>query len=93
MAQITKELAVRICKKLDAVKLSTRNGAHEKWGVFQDGKLIGAFGIRHSPNKEQSHDHIPKDLNLSPHFTRELGICTKSRDEYLECLNEKGLLL
>jgi hypothetical protein len=89
MTQITKELAVKICKKLQATLLS--KGAHEHWGVFHEDKLIGTFGIRHGSEKDQSHDHIPKNLNLPTHFTRELGICTKSRDEYIEYLRDKGL--
>jgi hypothetical protein len=90
MAQITKELASKICRKLDAQLL--KDGAHQRGGVFHKEVLIGTIGIRHGSNKDQSHDHIPKELNLSPHFTRELGICTKSRDEYLNVLREKKLL-
>jgi hypothetical protein len=69
--QITKELAIKICKKLDVC------------GIFFNDQLIAHFGIRRGSNKEAGHDHVPKELNVSTGFAKQLGMCTKQRDDYL----------
>jgi hypothetical protein len=84
MANITKEHAQVICKKLGAVDETSSGAAHERHCVYHGKILLGHIGIRHGSKRDQSHDHIPKDLNVSPRFALELATCTKSRDEYLE---------
>jgi hypothetical protein len=80
---ITKELAVKIAAKLKAVDQSRPNAPHEDWCVYQDGQLVGHFGIRRGSSWDQGHDHVQKALNVTTGFARELAICTKSRDDYL----------
>lgn len=86
---ITKELALKISEKLKARPIGTRRGPHENYGVFYNEKLIAMFGIRRGSSKDLGHDHIQKNLNVSTGFAKQLGICTKSRDDYLR---EQGLL-
>jgi hypothetical protein len=83
MAPITKELALKICTKLRAQNITPANAAHDKYGVFHENVLVGLIGIRRSPRKDQGHDHVPKELNVGHRFAWELGICTKSREDFL----------
>lgn len=48
MATITKELAIKIAKKLGA-EIQNRGGAHDLAKVYYKGKLIAHFGIRRCP--------------------------------------------
>jgi hypothetical protein len=86
---ITKELAIKICDKLQGVLMPTKNAVHDVYGVYYNNQLIAQFGIRHGSNKEAGHDHIQKALNVSTGFTKQLAICTKSREDYLR---ERDLL-
>ena len=92
MPLITKEHALRICRKLEAKDITPHNSAHEKFGVFYDGKMVGFVGIRRSPRRDQPHGHVPADLNLPPRFAWEIASCTKYLSDYLSYLKEKGLL-
>ena len=87
---ITKELAEKIAKKLGATLVKSR--AHTIAQVFHEGTLIVSFGIRHGSEKDQGHDHIPADIHIGPGKTKRLGQCPMSRDEWIECLREKGLI-
>jgi hypothetical protein len=89
---ITKEVALKICKKLEGRDITKKNDAHDVCGIFYNGQMIAHFGIRRGSNKEAGHDHIPKDLNVSAGFAKELGACTKYRDDYLDHLRERRLL-
>jgi len=88
---ITKELAVKIAKKLDAT-ISRTGGAHDLAAVFEDGILVASFGIRRASKKDKGHDHIPADIHVGPRFAKGLGQCPKSREEWIEVLREKGIL-
>jgi hypothetical protein len=57
MAQINKQLAENIVKKLKATKISS--GAHIDYEVqdFQ-GKVVAITSLRHGSSKELGHDHI-----------------------------------
>jgi hypothetical protein len=81
--QITKELAIKICKKLDGQDITKKNDVHDVCGIFFNDQLIAHFGIRRGSNKEAGHDHVPKELNVSTGFAKQLGMCTKQRDDYL----------
>jgi hypothetical protein len=86
--QITKELALKIVKKLEAKKEPDAGGAHDVFLVYDgDDSLVASFGIRHASEKDKGHDHIPKELQVGPNFAKQLGQCPKSRNDYL---NEIG---
>lgn len=80
---ITKELALRIADKLGAKKITTKNAAHDNYGVYHNDLLLATFGIRRSSQKDIGHDHVQKNLNIRTAFAKQLGICTKSREDYL----------
>lgn len=86
--QITKELAIRIVSKLQAVEESEPGAAHQTYVVYHDGVEVASFGIRRSSQKNKGHDHIPKELRVGPHFAKDLGLCPKSRDDYLRKIGE-----
>jgi|SRR5208282_2097459 hypothetical protein len=90
---ITKELALKIKDKLDGQPITTKNDEHDEYGIYVNGVLIAHFGIRRGSNKEAGHDHVQKDLNVSTGFAKQIGICKKYRDDYLDHLRERGLLL
>ena len=91
MPIITKELALRIVKKLKA-KMHTRpDRPHDLACVFEGGKLIAQFGIRRGSNKEQGHDHIPDQLFVRPRDAKLLGQCPLSREAWVKILTEKGM--
>ena len=48
------------------------------------GEAVAIFGIRHSSRKDKGHGHIPGELRVGPRFAKELAICNKSREDYLE---------
>ena len=89
---ITKELALKICKKLEGRDITKKNDVHDICGIFLNEQLIAHFGIRRGSNKEAGHDHIPRNLNVSPGFAKQIGLCTKYRDDYLDHLRKRGLL-
>ncbi len=87
--QITKELALRIVDKLEAVEITDKGDEHDEYGVFHEGQLIQSFGVRRGSRRGAGHDHIPGDLDVGPNFAKQLGQCPKSRDDYLR---KMGLL-
>ena len=92
MAIITKELALRIVKKLKA-KIQPRPGhPHDLACVFEGDILVATFGIRHGSNKNLGHDHIPDNLHVRPREAKLLGQCPLSRDEWVAILVKKGLV-
>jgi len=88
--QINKEMAYEIAKKLEAVL--EPDGPHKVAKIFHKGEMIRKFGIRHASNKDIGHDHIPKDLNCSPRFAKELAWCSKYLSDYISLLEEQDLL-
>lgn len=91
MAIITKELALRIVKKLKAKMHPRPDRPHDLACVFEDGKLIAQFGIRRGSSKELGHDHIPDQIFVRPREARLLGQCPLSREEWITLIREKGL--
>jgi hypothetical protein len=87
---ITKELAVKIIKKLDATKVAS-GGAHDQYQItdFQ-GRVVAVTSVRHGSNKELGHDHMPDDLHLGPSKTKSLGQCNISRKQFIAILQEQG---
>jgi hypothetical protein len=86
---ITKELAIKIRDKLDGRPIITKNAVHDVYGIYHNGQLIAQFGIRRGSSKDSGHDHVQKELNVSTGFAKQLGVCTKQRDDYLR---ERNLL-
>jgi hypothetical protein len=74
---ITKELAIKIRDKLHAVLIPQRSSAHDVYGIYYEGQIIATFGIRRGSEKDKGHDHIPRDINVSTGFAKQIGICNK----------------
>jgi hypothetical protein len=89
---ITKEIAVKIKEKLCDIDLTKPKSPHDVFGIRFEGKIVGVVSIRRGSEKDKGHDYIPKDINVSPGFAKQIGICNKNLDDYLQCLREKGLL-
>ena len=89
--QITKELAKKIAKKLKAEKAATGR-AHDLMVVKHNGVVVTSFNIRHGSRKNLGHDHIPDDLKVGPHFTKELGQCSKDRKDWIEKLKQRHII-
>jgi len=89
--EITKELADKIAKKLQAVQLSP-GGAHVLMGIYHNGLLVAQFGIRRGSEKDKGHDHVQKQIKVSTRFAKELAICTKSREQWINLMIEKGFI-
>lgn len=90
MARITKELARKIAKKLDAEIRPER--AHDRAVVYHKGQLIAHFGIRRGSRKDLGHDHIPKDLGIRPREALLLAQCPWRKEDWLAALQERGKL-
>ena len=89
---ITKELALKIVKKLGATKIDSRSKAHDEYSVDHEGVHLAIIRIRRGSDKDLGHDYLPRNLHVSPHQARDLAQCPWSRDDFLRCLREKGLL-
>lgn len=86
---ITKELAVKIIKKLNSPKERVcveiiASGAHTNYAIYHDGVLITQTSVRHGSEKDKGHDHMPKDLGVGPGFTKRFGQCDKSVKQLLK---------
>lgn len=88
--QITKTDAQDIARKLEA-KIQT-GGAHNIAAIWVDDVLVAKFGIRHGSRRDQSHQHIPKDIHFSPNKTKQLAQCTISRDQWIQSMKEQGFI-
>jgi hypothetical protein len=89
---ITKQLAMDIVKKLNAVKIESRNKAHDEYAVEHEGTLLGVISIRRGSNKEQGHDYIPRELHISPNQAKNLALCPWKLADIIDCMREKGFL-
>ncbi len=63
---ITKELAQKIVKKLEASKIDSSSKAHDEYSVEHKGVLVGIISIRRGSEKDKGHDYIPRELHISP---------------------------
>ncbi len=89
MAAITKELALKIAKKLKAKVIKTKR-AHDIAQVFHNGKMVAHFGIRRDSKKDSGHDHVPESIFVRTREAKLLGQCPMSRDEWIRIITEKG---
>ena len=92
---ITKELAVKIVKKLNAPKEKVRvdqiaSGAHVDFAIFHEEVLIAHTSIRHGSNQDQGHDHMPHDLGVGPSFAKRFGQCSKSVKQIVKEWRDDG---
>ncbi len=92
MAIVTKEHAIKIADKLEAVIEKRSKKAHDLALIYHEGRLVAQFGIRRGSKKELGHDHIPNSLHIRPRQARLLGECPLSREDWLEIMSEQGLL-
>ena len=92
MRIVTKELALKIVKKLEAQVFSRDKKAHDIAMVFHNGQCIAQFGLRRGSEKDLGHDHVSRDLHLGPHKARLLAQCPLTRDQWIEIMREKRLL-
>ncbi len=90
--QITLELARKIVKKLKAKKIPKRSSAHDFMVVEENGQDVASFGIRRGSEKDQGHDHIPKNLLVTTRFAKDLANCPKSRQDWIDHMKERGLI-
>jgi hypothetical protein len=90
--QITKELAQKMVKKLNAEKIKSRGSAHDEYEVAHEGVILGYISIRRASEKDKGHDYIPGNLHISPRQAKDLAHCPWSRDDYIRCMREKGEL-
>jgi hypothetical protein len=81
--QITKEMAIKIVKKLEAAKRAGPNLAHDLYDVYHNDILIASFGVRRSSDRDIGHDHIPHAIGVGTGFAKGLAQCPNSRDDYL----------
>jgi hypothetical protein len=89
---ITKELAEKIVSKLAGVKVTSHSKAHDQYAVYHGEVVIAYLSIRRGSEKDKGHDHIPKDLQISPNQAKRLAQCSWSLEDYLQHLRERGLL-
>lgn len=89
---ITRELAEKIRDKLCDVNMTRPNSVHDVWGISYGNKIVGRVSIRRGSEKDKGHDHIPREINVSTGFAKQIGICTKDLADYLNCLRNKGLI-
>lgn len=87
--QITKELALKIVKKLKAENTTDPNAAHDEYTFFYEGEPIAIIGIRRGSRKNLGHDHVPKDMNVGTGFAKQFAHCHKSVKDFLE---KRGVL-
>jgi hypothetical protein len=92
MANLTKEHALRIAKKLGATITGGAGKAHDLALIYHEGRLIAHFGIRRGSRKDLGHDHIPAQLYIRAGQARLLAQCPLSRKDWLTILEGKGLL-
>lgn len=92
MAVISKQLALKIVRKLGATVTKRSGKAHDLALIYHEGKLIATFGIRRGSKKDLGHDHVPRQLHLRPSQARLLGQCPMRREDWIAILAGKGLL-
>ena len=92
MPIITKELALRIAKKLKADVKKRPGKAHDIALVYHEGKLVANFGIRRGSKKNLGHDYIPNQLYIRPRQARLLGECPLLREDWIAIMAEKKML-
>ena len=86
---ITKELAKQIIKKLMATQVK-RSGAHILYNVEHAGCVVASTSLRHGSGKDLGHDHIPRDLGLTPATTKRFAQCSVTREDLIREWVQQG---
>jgi len=92
MAQITRDHAERIVKKLGGVLLPGKSSAHDVYEIRVNGLFVTTIGIRRSSKRDKGHDHVPREMCVGAHFAREFALCNHSVDDWANKLRERGLI-
>lgn len=88
---LTKRHAEDIARKLGAyIRPGTK---HDLAVVEYKNRRVVQFGIRRGSKSDASHDHLPGSLHLTAHDTLELARCPLSREQWLQRMKDKGLIL
>lgn len=90
---ITKELAEAILKKLKARRIGGKKGsAHDEYVIEVEGVEVAYTSLRRGSEKDQGHDHVPRDLMVGPSFAKRMGQCSVSRVGYIQHLRDIGAI-
>jgi hypothetical protein len=89
--EITQDQADKIRLKLCGAEKPKTTGGHDVYSIRHEGQVVGKISIRRS-SKEVGHDYIPREINVPMRFAKEIGVCHKNLDDYIECLRGKGLI-
>jgi hypothetical protein len=91
VAIISKQLALAIADKLGAKASATKKQRpHDLYTIYEEGACIAMFGVRRGSKKEAGHDHVPRQLFVTPKDARDLAQCPMTREQWITKLREKG---
>ena len=86
---LTQKDGIKIAKKLNA-SISERK-RHRRVSVTIDDTVIGEYGLSRG-GREKSHSYIPRQIGVTARQAKKLAACSLSKDDYVEILQEEGLL-
>lgn len=89
--QVTKQLAIVILDKLHATLVKSGK-AHDEYRVEHGGRVIAMTSLRRGSEKDLGHDHMPRDLHISPNQAKKLGQCPWKHEDFIRCLQDKGII-
>lgn len=91
---LDKEDALEIAHKLYAERQnSKKNRPHDLYVISYKGQWVAQFGIRRGSRKSAGHDHIPKEINWSPHNCKECAKCKLGFDDWIHDMIAKGIVV
>jgi hypothetical protein len=90
MAQITKEHAENIAKKLEAVIESGK--LHDLAKIYHEKRKVAQFGIRRGSKRDMPHAYIAEQLHVTKAQCLDLARCPLSRAEWIAILETKGVI-
>lgn len=91
MSILNKEDAEKIAKKLKAQK-ERQTQAHDLWCIYHGTDLVASIGIRRGSNRDAGHGHVPNQIHETPHNAKRLADCTRTRQDWLGNMADKGKL-
>jgi hypothetical protein len=86
---LNKADAEAIARKLQAHPAKGK-GAHLVHRVYVDGKWVATVSIRHGSSRDAGHDHVIREIFETPHDAKELAICRRKYEHWLESMHAKG---
>jgi len=89
---ITKELALKIARKLKAENRERPGKAHDIAVVYPRGTLRRPVRPPARFTEDLGHDHIPSQIYVRASQARPLGQCPLDREGWIAILREKGML-